>query len=192
MSKYHILIGSKRVPKVNGVKNALLKLSTHFNFNFDDLLIKTLDSQSDVSDTPTSIDEIQTGAKNRAVNIFKNNLESTTISIGVEGGIYVVNNRAFLQSWCAVYDGSNLFYGSSGAIEIPTELKNKIILEKQDLGKVIDEYAGKKNIRSNEGTWGILSNNIITREESFTLAATISLISYFRTQNENSISYKII
>lgn len=192
MCKYHILIGSKRIPKVNGVKNALLKLSTHFNFNFDDLLIETLDSQSDVSDTPTSIDEIQTGAKNRAVNIFKNNLESTTISIGVEGGIYVVDNRAFLQSWCAVYDGSNLFYGSSGAIEIPTELKNKIILEKQDLGKVIDEYAGKKNIRSNEGTWGILSNNIITREESFTLAATISLISYFRTQTENSISLKII
>ncbi len=188
MSKYHILIGSKRVPKVNGVKNALLKLSTHFNFKSDDLVIEILDSPSNVSDTPTSIDEIQTGAKNRAVNIFKNNTELTTISIGVEGGIYVVDNRAFLQSWCAVYDGNNLFYGSSGAIEIPTELKNKIILEKQDLGKVIDEYAGKKNIRSNEGTWGILSNNIITREESFTLAATISLISYFRTRTENSIS----
>lgn len=184
MSKIEILIGSNRKPKIDGVKNGVKKVCNHFNLKFRNIIFKIIEAESGVSETPLCLEELQIGAMNRAKNIFKkkNNLE--TISIGLEGGIFVVENRAFLQSWCAVYNGKQFYFGSSGAIELPEIIKTKIILEKQSLSKVIDEYAGKKNIRSGEGTWGILSDNIITRKDSFTLASTIALVSYFRSQNQ--------
>ncbi|MDA0986844.1 MAG: inosine/xanthosine triphosphatase [Bacteroidetes bacterium] len=186
MTSYYFLIGSTRLPKVNGVKKAIQNLSNHCNIDFEKSEFECREAISQVSDTPKSILELQIGAKNRAQNIFKKIDDKPTISIGVEGGIFVIDDRAFLQSWVAVFNGAEYYFGSSGAIEIPDEIKNQIIFENKDLSVVIDEYSGKKNIRSNEGTWGILTDNFITREESFTLASTIALLSYFQIKKNNS------
>jgi non-canonical (house-cleaning) NTP pyrophosphatase len=100
-------------------------------------------------------------------------------SVGVEGGVSVFLERAFLQSWACVYDGVRMSFGSSGSIEIPPALADVVVRGGADLGEVIDVFAKQLNVRSNQGTWGILTNDLITREDSFELATLNALAPFY-------------
>ena len=177
-----IVIASTRAPKVNGVQRALRKISALNNFG--DIAVESMSVESGVAATPLSIEELMRGARQRAEVVFrqaKSNVKESgvVLAIGVEGGIHLVDGRAFLQSWACVFDGTTISFGSSGSIEIPAALSDAVVRDGQDLGKVIDVFAEQKNVRSNQGTWGILTNDIITREDSFELAAINALAPFF-------------
>ena len=175
-----VLIASVRAPKVNGVQRAFRKLSHISPFN--DLVFEPLQIESGVKATPLSIDELMTGARQRAETAFEtagSKSEETILSVGVEGGLYVSQTRVFLQSWACVYDGKQFSFGSSGSIEIPQALSDAVVRDGGDLGKVIDIFAEQNDVRSNQGTWGILSGDLITREDSFELATLNALAPFF-------------
>ena len=175
-----VAIASTRSPKVNGEKRAFQKLS-HIP-PFEQIVIEPMQVESGVQATPLSVDELMTGARQRAESAFvKSGPKSgeALFSVGVEGGIYVSQHRAFLQSWACVYDGTQCSFGSSGSIEIPQALSDAVVRDGADLGKVIDIFAEQKNVRSNQGTWGILTNDLITREDSFELATLNALAPFF-------------
>lgn len=172
-----IRIASTRVPKVNGVKRAFKKISKHFPIQDSSFFFETQQSESGVSDTPKSIEELISGAQQRARNVFEEGRIS--LSIGVEGGLFKVHEKVFLQSWSCLYDGKKFSFGSSGAIEIPESLAVAVMKNGADLGIVIDGFAEKIDVRSNQGTFGILTNDLITREDSFELATLNALIPFF-------------
>ena|ERR1039458_1470320 len=175
-----ILIASIRAPKVNGVQRAFRKLS-HIS-SFHNLVFEPLQIESGVQATPLSIDELMTGARQRAETAFASAGSKSSeiiLSVGVEGGLYVSQKHAFLQSWACVYDGERFSFGSSGSIEIPQALSDAVIRDGTDLGKVIDIFAEQNDVRSNQGTWGILTGDLITREDSFELATLNALAPFF-------------
>jgi inosine/xanthosine triphosphatase len=177
-----VVIASMRAPKVNGVQRAFRKLSHLTSFN--DVVFETMEVESGVQATPLSISELMTGAQQRAEAAFGNatiGSKSSEIifSVGVEGGLYVSLNHTFLQSWACVCDGRRFSFGSSGSIEIPQALSDAVVRDGADLGKVIDVFAEQQNVRSNQGTWGILTNDLITREDSFELATLNALAPFF-------------
>lgn len=171
----NVRIASTRAPKVRGVRRAFEKLASPFHFSFQHIQFHPLHTSSGVSDTPKSIQELLLGAKQRAEAIFN----SCDVSIGVEGGIFQVQEKIFLQSWSCVYDGTECYYGSSGAVEIPQALSHELLQKQRDLGEVIDLFAEQHDVRSNQGTFGILTNDIISREDSFELATIMALMPYF-------------
>lgn len=171
-----IIIASTRAPKVNGVKKAFKKLSPLFGIDELSIRFESVETVSGVSDTPISIEELMRGARQRAQSAFRNRQDEIVLSIGVEGGLFVIEEKVFLQSWTCVYDGKLFHYGSSGAIEIPNELGHDVLANGIELGIAIDAFAKKTDVRSNQGTFGILTNDLITREDSFELAATFALI----------------
>jgi Uncharacterized conserved protein len=180
-----VVIASMRAPKVNGVQRAFRKLSHLSPFN--DLVFETMQIESGVQATPLSISELMTGAQRRAEAAFENakiGSKSSEIifSVGVEGGLYVPLKHTFLQSWACVCDGRRISFGSSGSIEIPKALSDAVVRDGADLGKVIDVFAEQQNVRSNQGTWGILTNDLITREDSFELATLNALAPFFNEQ----------
>ena len=169
-----------RTPKVNGVQRAFRKRSHISSFN--SVVFEPMHVESGVQATPLSIDELMTGARQRAATAFaRGGMKGPEIilSVGVEGGLYVSQTHAFLQSWACIYDGERFSFGSSGSIEIPQALSDAVIRDGADLGKVIDIFAEQNDVRSNQGTWGILTGDLITREDSFELATLNALAPFF-------------
>jgi inosine/xanthosine triphosphatase len=180
----HVGIASTRAPKVEGVKRAFKKLSARFSFNFFDITFEPLQIESGVSDTPLSIEELMRGARQRAESAYQKIISTVhegerVLAVGVEGGLHVEREAVFLQSWACIFDGMQVSFGSSGSIEIPAALSQAVVRKGADLGKVIDVFAERHDVRSNEGTWGILTDDVITREDSFETAAVIALMPFF-------------
>ena len=177
-----VIIASLRAPKVNGVKRAFRKLSGHAGFQ--DIEFEPMQIESGVNATPLSVEELLIGARQRAESAMSKHAgmkrgDETVYSVGVEGGVSVFLEQAFLQSWACVFDGTRVSFGSSGSIEIPPSLADAVVRDGADLGEVIDIFAGQMNVRSNQGTWGILTNDLITREDSFELATLNALAPFF-------------
>jgi inosine/xanthosine triphosphatase len=177
-----VIIASVRVPKVNGVKRAFHKLSAHLGF--EELEFEPMEIESGVKATPLSVEELLTGARQRAEAAMSkvargSGRSDVMYSVGVEGGVSVFLDKPFLQSWACVFDGKRMSFGSSGSIELPPAIADAVVRDGADLGEVIDHFAGQMNVRSNQGTWGILTGDLITREDSFELATLNALAPFF-------------
>ena len=176
-----IIVASTRVPKVNGVRRAMLRLLGSSAHASDRFLIETTEAASGVSDTPRSIEEMMRGAENRARAVHRSVPSETVVSIGVEGGLFMMNGLTFLQSWCCVFDGTHVHFGSAGALELPDVLATDVMRNGAELGDAIDRFAQQKDVRSRQGTYGVLTADIVTREDSFEEAALLALTPFFRS-----------
>ncbi|MHB1048833.1 MAG: DUF84 family protein [Bacteroidota bacterium] len=174
-----IRVASVRPPKVNGVRRAAELLSAQFGIPFSGIIIESMESGSAVSDTPMSIRELMQGAEYRAKNIFQKNGTDRLFTVGVEGGLFSEQDRTFLQSWACVYDGSRTTFGASGCIELPESLTRDVVERQLELGKAIDAFANRTDVRSKQGTFGILTDDLVTREDSFAAAALHAFMPFF-------------
>ncbi|MFA5833405.1 MAG: inosine/xanthosine triphosphatase [Bacteroidota bacterium] len=181
-----LIIASTRTPKINGVKKAVIQLSTIFQFDPASVEYETKETTSGVSDMPISIEETMLGSRQRASSVFRKDGNDIVFSVGVEGGLFRNDNKVFLQSWTCAFDGERYHYGSSGAIEIPDALADKVMNLGIELGIAIDEFAKQADVRSRQGTFGILTNDLITREDSFAMATMFALIPFL---NRNIYSH---
>lgn len=176
-----ITIASTRTPKVNGVTKAVLALAGRFGIDPAVIRFESREAASGVSDTPLSIKELMSGARQRAASVFQPLAGEPSLSIGVEGGLFRIGQSVFLQSWTCVYDGADFSFGSSGALPVPEKLSRMVLDEGTDLGVAIDLFARQSDVRSRQGTYGILTNDLITREDSFELSASFALMPLFNT-----------
>jgi non-canonical (house-cleaning) NTP pyrophosphatase len=89
------------------------------------------------------------------------------------------DRRVFLESWAYVSDGSRGHFGRSGGIELPPALAHEVLDKGVELAAAIDKFAGTAGIRDNQGAWGVLSNNLITRREAFRIALVAAFAPFF-------------
>ncbi|MBZ5551436.1 MAG: DUF84 family protein [Acidobacteriia bacterium] len=78
--------------------------------------------------------------------------------------------HCFLQNWAYVSDGTRGAFGASGMIVLPTPIAREVVDARRELGEVIDEFSNRRDVRSNEGTWGILTRDLISRKDAFKIA----------------------
>jgi inosine/xanthosine triphosphatase len=193
MQTLTIAIGSKRGPKVNAVRDALDALSASFpaGTRFE---IFPVEVQSGVSHTPASREELMRGARQRAEALIRAGAErgvSWDYFVGLEGGLDVVpatdasskvQRRVFLESWAYVSDGTHGHYGRSGGIEIPEALAHEVLENGVELAHAIDRFAGAAGIRDGQGAWGVLSGNIISRQEAFRVAVIAAFAPFYNAR----------
>jgi inosine/xanthosine triphosphatase len=134
---------------------------------FGDVTVRQYRIDSGVSHTPSTDEEILRGATRRAEEAFR--ASPADLGIGLEGGIEPGPYGPLLKGWVAVYDGAGMFTASTPAVPFPRHLF-EMVDEGRELADVMDEASGKKDVRSNEGAFGILTANRITRTQSFKLA----------------------
>jgi inosine/xanthosine triphosphatase len=190
MEKIIVAVGSTRRPKLEAVQEALAILgpSLHENAQFD---IAGVEVPSGVRHTPLSREDLMTGARQRAeslVRIAREKNEPWKYFIGLEGGIDVVRENAlengarhvFLESWAYVTDGAGRSaFGQSGAVLLPEALARRVVDEGVELSQAIDAFAGGRGIRDAEGAWGILTRNMITRQDAFRVAIINAFAPFF-------------
>jgi inosine/xanthosine triphosphatase len=187
METIFVAVGSLRRPKVEAVREAVGSISTRLEPHvwFD---VVGVDVPSGVGHTPLSRHEMMSGARQRAENLLRLAREKTQpwkYFVGLEGGIDVVHDRgtrrAFLESWVCALDASGReSYGQSGAIALPEPLAKRVVDEGVELSEAIDAFAGSHGVRDAQGAWGVLTGNLITRQDAFRIAAINALAPFFR------------
>ena len=142
---------------------------------------------SGVGHTPLSRAELMAGARGRVealVRLAKERGEPWRYFVGLEGGLDVVRENGrrltFLESWAFVADGAGReAYGRSGAVSIPETLAAQVLDRGVELSVAIDAFAGGHGIRDAQGAWGVLTGNLITRQESFRIAVISAFAPFF-------------
>ena len=185
MGKIKIAVGSARRPKLNAVTEALQSFGQLLG-NGAQFDVAGFDVESGVGHTPQSREELMRGARHRAealIRVTQEKNESWHYFVGLEGGFDVVpdehGRRVFLESWAYVTDGSFGYYGRSGAVEIPPPLAHEVLDNGVELSAAIDRFAGAVGIRDAQGAWGVLSANLITRQEAFRVAVVAAFAPFY-------------
>jgi inosine/xanthosine triphosphatase len=194
MKAWRIAVGSTRLPKVNAVHEAVSLFAPLLDPGAD-FEINGYEVESGVSHTPASRAELMQGARQRAQALAARVLpvsEMADFFVGVEGGLDVVEDgdilRVFLESWAYVTDSHAGHFGCSGSIEIPAVLASEVLHRGTELSEAIDTYAGAVGIRDGKGAWGVLSGNLITRQESFRLAVLTAFAPFYNARMYRSAS----
>src|SRR3989442_4044698 len=200
MNKITIAVGSKRGPKLNAVTDALQSLWAALapDAQFE---VVGVEVESGVGHTPAPRDELMRGARQRAealVEMARQSGAAWQYFVGLEGGLDVVHEgasadevlrhpglqqnghrRVFLESWAYVSDGARGHYGRSGSIELPEALAHEVLENGVELAVAIDRFAGAVGIRDAQGAWGVLSSNLITRQEAFRVAVLAAFAPFY-------------
>jgi inosine/xanthosine triphosphatase len=188
MKTRHIAVGSTRRPKLNAVKESAGSIAPLFGDGAE-LDVAGYEVESGVNHTPSSREELMQGARQR-VEALQEHLRAqggaADFFIGMEGGLDVtVENgvkRVFLESWAYVSDGSRGHFGCSGSIELPEALAEEVLTRGTELSVAIDRFAGAVGIRDGQGAWGVLSRDLISRQESFRLAVVAAFAPFYNAK----------
>lgn len=188
MNPCRIAVGSTRRPKLQAVHEAAVSFAAILSPQAQ-LEIQGYEVESGVSHTPVSREELMQGARQRAEGLHHMLAESSSSAdyyIGLEGGLNVVfengQRRVFLESWAYVADGARGHFGCSGSIEIPEALAEEVLNRGTELSVAIDRFAGEVGIRDAQGAWGVLTANLVSRQESFRLAVLTAFAPFYNNK----------
>jgi inosine/xanthosine triphosphatase len=188
MDKFCIAVGSVRRPKLNAVKDAASLMAQFFGERAV-LEVEGYEVESGVSHTPSSREELMQGARRRA-DTLRENLRIQGVRadffVGMEGGLDIATENGrqcvFLESWAYVSDGASGHFGCSGSIELPEALAEQVLGRGVELSAAIDQFAGAVGIRDGQGAWGVLSRNLISRQDSFRLAVIAAFAPFYNAK----------
>jgi inosine/xanthosine triphosphatase len=187
MRTWHIAVGSTRRPKLNAVKEAAKTIAAVVG----DCAVEVEGHEVDsgVGHTPTSREELMRGARQRAEALqekLRAANQNADFYVGVEGGLDAVSEngikRVFLESWAYVTNGNRGHFGCSGSIELPEALAEEVLSRGAELAAAIDQFAGAVGIRDGQGAWGILSSDVISRQDSFRLAVIAAFAPFYNAR----------
>jgi len=186
MKTWRIAVGSTRRPKLGAVEEAWKTIAPLLGGERAGMEIAGYEAESGVSHTPASREELMKGARQR-VEALEFSLSAKGLSadffVGLEGGLSAAIEkgvrRVFLESWAYVSDGMRGHFGCSGSIELPSPLAEEVLDRGIELSVAIDQFAGAVGIRDGKGAWGVLSRNLITRQESFRRAVESAFAPFY-------------
>ena len=205
MKKITIAVGSLRRSKLNAVWEAVNVIGPTLDPNAQFEVVGA-EVPSGVGHTPLSRAEIMAGARRRAealVSIGRERGETWSYFVGLEGGLDVLCEPAscsgtgggaggrdaahgrsvFLVSWAYVTDGSGRgCFGQAGGIALPEALAARVVDEGVELAEAIDAFAGTTGVRDAQGAWGVLTSNLITRQDVFRTAVINAFAPFFNAK----------
>jgi len=156
-----IAAGTVRRPKLEALRAVLHEIDARRVWETAAFAV-----ESGVRETPLSSEEIRRGARQRVERLVAVS-PGFDLYVGMEGGLAHSGDEVWLENWAYVSDGARGYFGSGGAVPLPPGVVEEVIAKGRSLAEVIDEVAGRVDIRSGEGTWGILTRNLITRQHAF-------------------------
>ena len=194
MTVCRIAVGSTRRPKLNVVREAAALFQEMLAPKMD-LEIQGYEVESGVGHTPASREELMRGARQRAealVERLRSMGESADYFVGLESGLDVAveNGRrcVLLESWAYVTDGRRGHFGCSGSIELPETLADDVLSNGRELSEAIDRFAGAQGIRDAQGAWGVLSGDLISRQEAFRVAVVAAFAPFYNRRTYGKAS----
>jgi inosine/xanthosine triphosphatase len=179
---FHIAIGSENPAKIQAVKLGFKKLFPDTNCLFFPVQV-----DSGVSVQPFGFQSTIQGAITRAKNAYKSKFKSKSdgirhFGVGIEAGMIPVplTKSGYLDyQFCVVYQSNeSISIGSGPGFEYPAKIV-KILREDpshHEIGTIIAELSGIKDIKKQEGAIGFLSKNTFIRAEILKFSVITALL----------------
>lgn len=131
--------------------------------------------------------QLMQGARERALltqESLKSRRLDADIYVGLEGGFHSISIEGewhtFLRGWAYAMDGNGKSaFGAAPSISVPEHIVKSVVEGRKELGIVIDEVTGGRDIRSKQGAWGVLSRDLVTRSLSFELALIAAFAPFY-------------
>lgn len=180
-----IALGSERAAKVEALQQAAARIAA-IDSAWQNLEIIARSVSINAPAMPLTDEELMRGARERALAAQKDLSDagsSAQFYVGLEGGFHSVSldgtQHTFLRGWAFATDGARESYGASPSIIVPESIVRQVIDTNKELGVVIDKVAGEQDVRSRQGAWGVLSNDLLTRAMSFELALVAAFAPFY-------------
>jgi inosine/xanthosine triphosphatase len=145
--------------------------------------------QTDAPAMPLNDWQLMSGARQRAVavrDILVEQKLDADLYVGLEGGFHSIQLEGewhtFLRGWAFVTNGERGSFGMSPSIAVPERIVESVVKGKRELGEVIDEVAGLRDVRSRQGAWGVLSRDLLTRSMSFEAALIAAFAPFYNRE----------
>lgn len=172
-----ILVGSINPVKINAV-------SETFSLYFENIIVEGISVPSNVPDQPIN-DETYLGAQNRAMALQKINSEqniNADFFVGIEGGIQKTFGKWFaFGCMCLIHKSGNTSFGTSAHFELPEIVINQL-LQRKELGFVMDEIMKQENTKQKGGAISYFTNGRMNRKELY-IPGLISALVPFQHEN---------
>ena len=182
-----IALGSDRAAKIMAVRASVARVA-EIDAAWRSASIVARPVKTDAPLMPLTDWELMSGARQRAQAVRKILLEqklSADLYVGLEGGFHSISLegewRTFLRGWAFVTDGERGSFGMSPSIEVPNSIVTEVV-KGRELGIVIDEVAGMRDVRSKQGAWGVLSRDLLTRSDSFEAALLAAFAPFYNAK----------
>jgi inosine/xanthosine triphosphatase len=180
-----IALGSDRAAKIMAVRASIARVA-EIDAAWRDTTVVARSVTTNAPAMPLTDWELMSGARERALAVRKilieQNLEAD-LYVGLEGGFHSISVdgdwHTFLRGWAFVTDGERGSFGMSPSIGVPPAIVKNVIEGKRELGLVIDEVAGARDVRSRQGAWGVLSRDLLTRSMSFEAALIAAFAPFY-------------
>jgi inosine/xanthosine triphosphatase len=188
MKKIIIAVGSARLVKMSSVSAALTSFGSFLSADTE-FEVEGVDVPSGVRHTPLTREDTMAGARQRAEalrNVAHDKNAPWEYFVGLEGGLDVIREGShqwvFLENWAYAADrGGRGYFGQSGAILLPAPLVESVVNQGVELSEAIDLFAGSRGVRDAQGAWGILTQNLITRQDAFRVAVINAFAPFFNS-----------
>jgi len=183
-----IALGSDRAAKIMAVRASIARIA-EIDSGWRDATVVARPVKTDAPAMPLTDWELMSGARQRALavrdQLVQQRLE-VDLYVGLEGGFHSISVEGewhtFLRGWAYATDGERGSFGMSPSIEVPDAIVKDVIEGKRELGIVIDDFAGIRDVRSKQGAWGVLSRDLITRSMSFEAALIAAFAPFYNRQ----------
>ena len=183
-----IALGSDRAAKIMALRASILRIG-EIDPAWQDVSVVARPVKTDTPAMPLTDWELMSGARARALavrEILINQKLEADLYVGLEGGFHSISVEAewhtFLRGWAFVTDGERGSFGMSPSISVPDAIVKDVIQGKRELGIVIDEVAGARDVRSKQGAWGVLSRDLLTRSMSFEAALIAAFAPFYNSE----------
>jgi inosine/xanthosine triphosphatase len=183
-----IALGSDRAAKIMAVRAAVARVA-EVDSRWADVTVVARKVQTDAPAMPLNDWQLMSGARQRALavrDILVEQKLGADLYVGLEGGFHSIQLEGewhtFLRGWAFVTDGEHGSFGMSPSIAVPDSIVETVVKGKRELGEVIDEVAGMRDVRSRQGAWGVLSRDLLTRSMSFEAALIAACAPFYNLQ----------
>ena len=156
-----IIVCSKNKAKNDAVINVMKQYFKNFQ-------IKSLETNSGVSETPSGDEEGIKGCLNRIKEAIIQD-DNGDLYVAMEGILSETSYGTFLCGWTVIYNKieDEYYYGCSAKIKVPDEIIEKSS-KSQRLSDVVAEFVGSTGDEiSKIGTNGVLTHGEYTRTDEF-------------------------
>jgi non-canonical (house-cleaning) NTP pyrophosphatase len=180
-----IALGSDRAAKLMAVRSAIARIS-QVDARWIEATLTARAVETNAPAMPLTDWELMHGARARAEAVrdeLRKEGASAELYVGLEGGFHSLSVddewHTFLRGWAYATDGERGYFGAGPSIAVPHSIVDQVVDGRRELGVVIDEVAGERDVRSRQGAWGILSRDLLTRSQTFEAALIAAFAPFY-------------
>lgn len=181
-----IALGSDRAAKIMAVRACVARVAT-VDPDWANANVVARRVEVNVPAMPLTDWQLMEGARERALAVrdsLKSRRLDADVYVGLEGGFHSISIggewHTFLRGWAYATDGGERgAFGAAPSISVPADIVKNVVQGRRELGVVIDEVSGGRDVRSKQGAWGVLSRDLVTRSMSFEVALIAALAPFY-------------